>query len=493
MSDIIRGIQLIGNDRVEGLGPEFSSLDPATGKEIWRGRSATDSQVSSAIETARMAFTDWKKRSFEDRLAIAKAFAQTLGENRDELARIISLEVGKPRWEAQTEISAMIGKVEISAEAFRDRCAETSRSVGGATSWTRFRPHGVVAVFGPFNFPGHIANGHIVPALLAGNTVVFKPSEQAPATAQKTVELWQKAGLPDGAINLLQGGADTGRLLSRHPGIDGVFFTGSHATGLALNRQFSEHPEKILALEMGGNNPLLVFEPHNLKAAALLTVLSAFLTAGQRCTCARRLILPANKESDEFLDELLASIPRIRVGAFTENPEPFMGPLISTTAAKEVLLAQEKLLEKGARALRACEQPENKSAFVTPGVIDVTDLLERDDCEIFGPLLQVIRVRDFDAGIREANATRFGLAAGLISQRRDLRDNFFNEVKAGVLNWNQQLTGASSCAPFGGLGQSGNHRPSGYFAADYCSTAIATMEREELSFPSKLPPGIEPL
>lgn len=491
MTRIIAGVNLIGKDRVEGLGAEFSSIDPATGEEIWRGKSANDLQVDAAVEAAKNAFPKWRKRSFEDRLEIANRFAEKLDRDRDELARLISLEVGKPLWESQTEVASMIAKIQISAEAFQKRCSEESRPAGEAVSWTRFRPHGAVAVFGPFNFPAHIATGHIVPALLAGNTVVFKPSEQAPATAQKTVELWQEAGIPDGAINLLQGAPATGKALSRHPGIDGLFFTGSPTTGLALNRQFADYPEKILALEMGGNNPLLIFEPDDRKAAALLTIQSAFLTAGQRCTCARRLILPVCKESDRFLDELLELTTQIRIGAFTEDPEPFMGPLISPEAANEALRAQEKLLENGAKALRLCEPIGKRDSFLTPGLIDVTDVPEREDREIFGPLLQVIHVEDFNAGLKEANATRFGLAAGLVSRRRDFRNQFFEETKAGVLNWNQQLTGASSRAPFGGLGQSGNHRPSGYFAADYCSTAIATMEREKLSIPVKLPPGID--
>lgn len=486
------GCHLIGGEWVEGEGEKFSSHNPATGGEVWCGKAATVSEVDAAVAAAHSAWRNWREETVDARLKVIRNFADALERNRSELAHWISLEVGKPTWEANTEVTAMVAKVEISAEAFQSRCCEESRPAGEAISWTRFRPHGVVAVFGPFNFPGHIANGHIVPALLAGNAVVFKPSEQAPAVAQKTAELWQEAGLPDGVINLVQGGASTGEALASHAGIDGLFFTGSHRTGLALHRQFGPHPAKILALEMGGNNPLIVFEPNNLAAAALLTIQSAFLTAGQRCTCARRLIIPSTKDGATFLEKLAEMARTIRVGACDEEPEPFMGPVISPAAAERVLAAQAEMLAQGGKALVEARRLREEGAFVSPGIIDVTDVPDRPDREVFGPLLQVIRVDDFSAALAEANRTRFGLAAGLVSRRRDLWELFYKEIRAGVINWNQQLTGASSRAPFGGLGQSGNHRPSGFLAADYCSAAVATMEREELSFPEKLPRGLEP-
>lgn len=479
---------LIGNEWIDGFGEEFSSHDPATGAEVWRGKAATSPQVDAAVAAAHFAFRPWRDSGFEQRLELARAFAGGLKKNCEELARLISLEIGKPQWESRSEVNSMIAKVEISAEAYGRRCVEERRPAGDAVSVTRFRPHGVVAVFGPYNFPGHIANGHIVPALLAGNTVVFKASERAPATASRTVELWQEAGLPPGVINLVQGGRLTGGNLASHAGIDGLFFTGSHQTGMALHRQFAERPEKILALEMGGNNPLLVFEPHNLETAVLITIQSAFLTAGQRCTCARRLIIPSTNAAEMFLDQLGDMTRRIRVGAFTDDPEPFMGPVAGS--AEAVLSAREELLEKGGKELLACRRLREGTGLLSPGIIDVTEIPGREDREIFGPLLQVVRVANFATALAEANRTRLGLAAGLVSRRRDLWEEFAAEANAGVLNWNQPLTGASSRAPFGGAGQSGNHRPSGFLAADYCAAPIALMERKEPAMPETLPVGI---
>lgn len=465
----------------------FSSVNPATGEVVWTGAAATAHEVDRAVATARAAFPAWSARPFEERATVLRAFAAQLTTHKEELARAISAEVGKPHWESLTEVQSMIGKIDISLEAHAKRCAEFKSSIG----ITRFKPHGVVAVLGPFNFPGHLPNGHIVPALLAGNTVVFKPSELAPGVAERTVALWRAAGLPEGALQLVQGGRETGAALAAHAGINGLFFTGSARAGLALNELFAKTPEKILALEMGGNNPLLVHRAADRKAAVALTVQSAFLSAGQRCTCARRLIVPSDAEGDAFLAALVATVRQLRVGASTDRPEPFMGPVVSAAAADRLLDAQRALLARGAKSLVEMKQLRPGTGLLSPGLIDVTSVRDRGDEEHFGPLLQVIRVPDFEAALREANATAFGLAAGLISDDRALYERFYREIRAGIINWNQQLTGASSGAPFGGVGRSGNHRPSAYFAADYSSYAVASIEVPELKLAAQLPPGLE--
>lgn len=465
----------------------FSSVNPATGDTVWTGPAASAADVDRAVAAARAAFPAWRDSPLEERTAILRAFAAQLTSAKDELARAISAEVGKPHWEALTEVQSMIGKIDISIEAHAKRCGEFRSTIGT----TRFKPHGVVAVLGPFNFPGHLPNGHIVPALLAGNTVVFKPSELAPAVAEQTATLWAAVGLPSGVLNVVQGDRETGAALAAHPGIDGLFFTGSARAGLALNELFAKSPEKILALEMGGNNPLVVHRTADLKAAVALTVQSAYLSAGQRCTCARRLIVPRDTEGDAFVTLLAATILQLRVGAPTDRPEPFMGPVISAAAAERLLAVQHDLLARGARALVPAKSLRAGTGLLAPGLLDVTAVPDRADEELFGPLLQLIRVPDFDVALREANATQFGLAAGLISDDRGLYERFYREVRAGIINWNQQLTGASSAAPFGGVGRSGNHRPSAYFAADYSSYPVASIEVPELKLPAQLPPGLQ--
>lgn len=464
----------------------FSSINPATGESVWTGSAADAAEVDLAVCKARAAFRDWSCRPLADREALARAFAQQLEARKNTLADAISREVGKPTWEALTEVQTMIGKVELSIKAHAQRCSEFS----GGPAITRFRPHGVVAVFGPFNFPGHLPNGHIVPALLAGNTVVFKPSEHAPLVAELMAEAWHSAGLPDGVFNLVQGARETGGALAQHAGIDGLFFTGSSRAGVWLSELFAKTPEKILALEMGGNNPLVVWDVADHHTAALLTVQSAYLSAGQRCTCARRLIVSDGADGDVFLEQLVMIIKGVRVGAFTDRPEPFMGPVISKEAAAHVVATQESWLAAGAKAIIRAEHLDVNTGLVSPGLIDVTALTNREDEEVFGPLLQVIRVPDFDTALNEANATRYGLAAGLFSDDAALYDRFREEMRAGIINWNQQLTGASGAAPFGGVGRSGNHRPSAFFAADYCSYPVASIELSELKPPAQLPPGL---
>jgi succinylglutamic semialdehyde dehydrogenase len=321
--------------------------------------------------------------------------------------------------------------------------------------------------------------------------VIFKPSEFAPQVAQLTCDLWHQAGLPDGVLNLLQGGRETGALLAKHSGLNGLFFTGSSSVGLWLSELFSKTPEKILALEMGGNNPLVVWDADNHPAAALLTIQSAFLSSGQRCTCARRLIVSNGSEGDSFITELVRRMNHIRIGAFTDRPEPFMGPVISSMAAVSLLQKQAALIARGGRSLVEAKLLKERTGLLSPGLIDVTDVESRDDEEIFGPLLQVIRVATFPAAILEANRTRYGLAAGLLSDNESYYDQFADQVRTGIINWNQPLTGASGAAPFGGLGRSGNHRPSAFFAADYCSYPVASIEVAKLDLPSHRIPGMD--
>ncbi len=478
-----------------GEGAQFASVDPSTGNSVWEGQEASPKQVDAAIAAARSALLFWSRLTVSERTGYLTSFADKVKENRAVLADAISQETGKPLWESLQECDTMVAKVANSIEAYRDRCSESEFSQADFRAVKRFRPHGVVAVLGPFNLPGHLPHSHIVPALLAGNTVVFKPSEMTPGVSEWTTAFWQQAGLPAGVLNLVQGGRNTGVSLASHPGLDGLFFTGSHAGGVALARQFSEHPGKILALELGGNNPLVIWDCAEAQQAALLTAQSAFITAGQRCVCARRLILPEGTDGDRHLRALLSLVPRLRVGAYGDRPEPFLGPVISIQAADHLMDAQSKLEKLGGTILVRMRRMQH--AFLSPGIVDMTGVENCPDEEYFGPLLQIIRVKDFDAAIDVANQTRFGLAAGLLSDRLDRWELFRNRIRAGVVNWNRQTTGASGKLPFGGVGDSGNHRPSAYYAADYCAYPVASLEAAPLAKPDgsgiqPLPLGIDP-
>ena len=455
---------------------ELVSTDPCTGETIWTGVSG---DVDDAVGRARSAAAGWARRGLDVRIDTARRFQTVVNARADEFARLISRETGKPLWETRTEVASVAAKVDISVAAQAERAGQRSGDVAGVRQALRHKPHGVLAVLGPYNFPAHLPNGHIVPALLAGNTVVFKPSELTPAVADFMAGCWVAAELPTGVLNVVHGGADTGRTLAAHDGIDGLLFTGSATTGAALARQFAETPHRILALEMGGNNPLVVWDvaDERLDAAAALIVQSAYLSAGQRCTGARRLIV-ADAAAGPLLDRVIRLIDRIIVGAPFDEPQPFMGPVIDNRAADQLQSAFGALIGQGAEVLRPFARRNLDRPLLTPGLIDVTAVRARPDRELFGPLLQVIRVADFDAAIVEANATKFGLAAGLIGGDAALYDRFWAETRAGVVNWNRPTNGAASNAPFGGVGISGNHRPSAYYAADYCAFPVASLEAD---------------
>ncbi|MEI6893435.1 MAG: succinylglutamate-semialdehyde dehydrogenase [Colwellia sp.] len=484
-------VQFIQGKWQAGLGHEVSSINPARNEIIWQGKTASDEQVNSAVLSARQAYKDWANNPFKKRVAIITKFAELLTEHKASLATTISVETGKPKWESTGEVGAMIAKVAISLKAYEERTGTVENPMPGAKAFIRHKPHGVVAIFGPYNFPGHLPNGHIVPALIAGNTVVFKPSELTPLVAQEMIKIWQQAGLPDGVINLVQGEVGTGKALASHKLIDGLFFTGSSTTGHLLHEQFSGQPDKILALEMGGNNPLIVKDTSDIDAVVHDIIQSAFVTTGQRCTCARRVFIEKNKQGDAILARLIEVTNNLTIGHYDDAQQPFMGAMISEKAALGLVNAQAKLIALGAKSLLALKHLTAGTGFVSPGIIDVSNIIaDIPDEEYFGPLLKLYRYSDFDEAIDEANNTRFGLSAGLLSDNKVLYNHFFTRIRAGIVNWNKPITGASSAAPFGGIGASGNHRASAYYAADYCVYPVASVEAEKVSLPKTLAPGL---
>jgi succinylglutamic semialdehyde dehydrogenase len=480
----------INGEWIAGSGAELVTIDPSTGKQTWASQESTSQDVQNAAQAARDTFETWAMLPIAERIAICQRFRDLVKDNVEALAQTISEEVGKPLWEARMEATIMAAKVDISVQANTVRTGESAAKVADGNAVLRHRPHGVFGVFGPYNFPGHLPNGHIVPALIAGNTIVFKPSEYAPRTAIKTVQLWEQAGLPAGVINLVNGGRDTGIALGQNPILDGVLFTGSCQTGVALHKQFGGQPGKMLALEMGGNNPLVVWDVKDLDAAVHHAIMSAFISAGQRCTCARRLVVQDSPAGDAFIKRLVQIAATLTVGPSNAEPQPFMGPVVSSAVAARLVQAQADLVAKGGTTLLQMKQLDPNAGFVTAGIVDVTNANGIPDEEWFGPLLQIICVADFDTAIKVANATEFGLAAALLSNDETLWKRFSVQARAGIVNWNRPTTGAASSAPFGGVGKSGNHRPSAYYAADYCAYPVASIETSELEMPAKLSPGL---
>jgi succinylglutamic semialdehyde dehydrogenase len=455
---------------------EIISYEPATGAELWRG---TIGDVNETVARARRAWPQWAAQPLATRIELMRRFANEVRKEQEAFATLIARETGKPLWEARTEVDSVIAKVEISVRAYAERTGQRKLdSALQGTAALRHKPHGVMAVLGPYNFPAHLPNGHMVPALIAGNAVILKPSEKTPATGELLAKCFNAAGVQPDVAQLLIGGPAEGEALVAHDGIDGVLFTGSAKVGIAINTKLAAKPGKMVALEMGGNNPIVLWQTPKIPDAATLIVQSAFTSAGQRCTAARRLIVKSDLY-DQTIDEVKRLTDRIIVGAPFDEPAPFMGPVIDERAADQLTESFLYLLSNGGKPICHMRRPVDGRPFITPGLIDTTAIADRPDVEMFGPLLQVIKVDDFDQAIAEANNTRFGLSASLIGGTPQEYNRFWANVRAGIVNWNRPTNGASSAAPFGGIGLSGNHRPAAFYAADYCAYPVASSEMEQ--------------
>ena len=455
---------------------DIISLEPATGAEIWRGNAC---EVDDVVARARRAWPAWAAQPLTTRMELMRRFANEVRKEADALATTIAREVGKPLWEAHAEVEAVVAKVEVSIRAYAERTSQ--RKLDSALQGkmaVRHKPHGVLVVLGPFNYPAHLPNAHIIPALIAGNVVIFKPSEKAPASGEILARCFNRAGVSAAVMQFAPGGPAEGQQFVAHEGIDGVLFTGSANTGIAINRKLATRPDKIVALEMGGNNAMVMWDTPKLNDAASLIVQSAFSSAGQRCTAARRLIVKASLY-DQIVPLVKSLADRLIVGAPFDEPAPFMGPVIDNAAADGLSESFLYLMSHGGKAIKHLLRPQGSLPFLSPAIIDTTAMKDRPDVELFGPILQVIKVDDFDEAIAEANNTRFGLVASLVGGTPQEYNRFWANMRAGIVNWNRPTTGPSHAAPMGGIGLSGNHRPSGYYAADYCAYPVASGEMEQ--------------
>ena len=457
-------------------GDALISTNPAAPDTVvWSG-SPTVAHVDAAVSAARAALPAWSSTSIEERIAVLRRWQEATKKHVDRMAGLITDEMGKILAESRFEANALGSKVDITlGPESMGRVANYDVPINERRSGScRFKPHGVMAVIGPFNFPAHLPNGHFVPALLMGDTVIVKPSDKTPAVGQLMAELMHEAGAPAGVFNVIQGAADVASTLVNHEDIDGVLFTGSWPVGRRITEANLDRPGRILALEMGGNNPAVVMPDAHFQQAVIECARAAFATTGQRCTCTRRIILHRDI-ADRFIAAFARVASTLIIGpGRSENPV-FMGPLATQAGVDDVLRAQAGLIDSGARPIIESAAMDGPGAFLTPGVIEVDGFsLERDE-EVFGPLAQITVVDDLDAAIHQANQTRFGLAASIFTQSEPDFERFFHETNAGCINWNTGTAGASSKLPFGGLGHSGNHRPAAAFATEYCAYPVASM------------------
>ena len=470
-------------------GVPIVSFDPAwPDREVGRAE-ADPGAVDRAVGAARRALPAWRARPQAERAALLRAWAAVTTRHADRIARLVMRETGKTLAEARQEAALLADKVEVTLE---DRV--TGRIAGyeipaGATRTNRcwYRPVGVMAVIGPFNFPAHLPNGHWVPALLSGNTVVFKPSEKVPAVGALMAELMAECGMPEGAFNLVQGRGDAAAALVDHPGVDGVLFTGSWPVGRRILEANLDRPGRMVALEMGGSNPAIVMDDADLRQAVVECVRCAFLTTGQRCTCTRRIVVH-RKVADRFIDAFVACARSLAIGPGDGQPAPFMGPLVSREARDAALAFEAECAGRGEEVLLAARAPDRPGWFLSPSALRAARFEPSLDREVFGPVVRIAVAEGLDDAIRQANATEFGLAASIFTRSPDAVAAAMAGLRAGCINVNCGTAGASGKLPFGGLGRSGNLRPAGAAMIDSCALPVASMV--ESGDAAALPPGM---
>ncbi len=466
----------------------LTSVSPADPRdEIGRYRIASDADVDDAVARARRAFPGWRDAGFEARAAILRRFARLVEERVEQLARLIAREMGKALWDARGEARLVPRKVHVT---LADGMQLVEPMHAGAAARATFHPRGVLAVLGPFNFPAHLPNGHIVPALATGNTVVFKPSDLTPAVGQWLVEIWTQAGLPAGVLELVQGRAETGGALAGHADVDAVLFTGSYQTGRALSEAALDQPDKLLALEMGGSNAIVVLDDAEVDLAVAESALSICATTGQRCSSASRLFVDT-RLIDIFTDKLTGVLRQLVIGEPLDE-RVFMGPLVSRAAAERVAQARDLAVEAGGERVLLVD-PERPSPFVGPGLVRFSDTRQQHPYqreEIFGPEAALYPIGDLDEAIAAVNDSDYGLAASVMTRDRARYEHAVGRIRSGLLNWNRGTIGASGKLPFGGGGRSGNDRPAGISATLYCTTPQAHLENEGGFDPESLPPGM---
>jgi succinylglutamic semialdehyde dehydrogenase len=457
-------------------GDTIVSTNPANPDEIiWQG-TPNPAHVDDAVQAARQALPGWAALSLEQRVEHLRRWQEVANSHAEDMARLITAEMGKVLSESLFEAKALAGKVDITLEDFSmGRVREYQVSVTDTRSGhCRFKPHGVMAVIAPFNFPAHLANGHFVPALLMGNTVIVKPSEKTPAVGQKLAEMMHEAGLPDGVFNVVQGAGDISAKLVSHADVNGVLFTGSWNVGRRILEANLDRPGRIIALEMGGNNPSVVMDDAHLKQAVVENIRAAFSTTGQRCTCTRRIIVQSGI-AEKFIPAFCKAASTLIVGPGDSQEPVFMGPLAVAEAVQQVLDFQQQLVDAGGRVLLEATAIDQPGHYISPGIVEVDRFTIDRDCEIFGPLVQISVVDSLDDAIAQANATNYGLAASIFTTSDESYERFFREVNAGCINRNTGTAGASSKLPFGGMGHSGNNRPAAAYSVDYCAYPIANM------------------
>jgi succinylglutamic semialdehyde dehydrogenase len=451
------------------------------GQVLWEAGVFYD-HIEAVVQSSQKGFEAWRKTSFEERIGYLKKYQEIVRSKKDEIALALALEVGKPLWEAKTEAAALDSKVTVTiTDSYQRIKQETIKDVmPKIDGHIVYKPLGPSFVIGPFNFPCHLANGQILSALLAGNSVIFKPSEKTIYSAQLMMECFHAAGFPAGVINFINGTGHTAGKLTSDKRIKGVFFTGSKGVGLKILENTHKDLNKLVALELGGKNSTIIHHDTNISHALPELLRACFLTSGQRCT-STSMILIHKKIEQEFINQFKAVTEKIRVGHPTSTPDPFMGPLIDQEAEKLYFdfcnfgkqegaeeIISPRMLDVGFQghyvspSIHYAKKPNLEGKFIQE--------------EIFGPNCFFVPYDDIEEAIKIVNCTQYGLAASVFTRSSDIYQLCLRDIDAGLINLNRSTVGATARLPFGGLKNSGNHHPAAVAMIDHCVGTVASLE-----------------
>lgn len=480
--------------KVEKGNGSFKDISPGDLSDLVMTVPYSHAHVDQAAEAAKTAYKSWSRLKLDDRKKYLLRLKESFEAHKAEMTEAICRDTGKSKWDATTEAGALAAKIDITLNYSLDLVKEERihNALPQVDGVIRHRSRGVMAVIGPFNFPAHLPNGHIVPALISGNTVVFKPSEQTPFVAQVMAKCFEKAEFPPGVFNLVQGDGETGRKLVAHDLVDGILFTGSYEVGLKIKQETLNQYWKILALEMGGKNATVVWKDADIDKAIYESLIGGYMSTGQRCSCTSRIILH-DSIADEFTDRFYEAAKKLTIGHWSENP--FMGPLINEAAVDKYIRFQEIANRENCESLMRGKllDLKYKGHYVTPSIhlvkkFDPNSVYQKS--EIFGPNVAIYRLQDFDEAMGIVNSTGYGLVMSLFSKDKALYEKALDDARVGLLNWNRTTNGASSRLPFGGMGKSGNDRPSAHYAIQYCTVPVASLEDPTGFDPAKMMPGM---
>lgn len=469
----------INNSWLLGNGEKISSFSPWTHEELWTGFEPSVEQIQESINSAKNGFNNWKLLNFSDRLKFLENFIELVKKNSDEFSKIIALEAGKPLWEATQEVGAIQGKLSATIQAYKLRASNIKSEIiiqgQQGTVETVFVPYGVVVVLGPYNFPVHMANGHIIPALLAGNSVIYKCSEYGIASSLFYTKLMQESGMPNGVFSFLPGNGEIGNQLIEHDDVRAVYFTGSEPVGRHI-REYCSTKNKRCAIEAGGNSSIYVEDYQQEDKLFEIIIQSAYWGAGQRCNNARNLILNKKIATEAFFEKLSKKIDSIQILNDYINPASFYGPMRRKIDTENLLNAQDDLEKKGAHIICRSTSHYDNQLLLHPSFVIMPKKASLYPAELVGPMLRTHIVENVEEAVSLINKTPLRLAAGLISESTEIFNYFAENCNFGGISWNCPTSGASGYASFGGFGESGNNSPAGFLSIDYCVSAKSIMK-----------------